>query len=58
MLVIILDKLDSEKYRKHLVFENENKVIYGVVLRETYVMLVLVILFYKNFYPGLEMIRF
>ena len=58
MLVSILDKLDSETYRKHLVFENENKVIYGVVLRETYVMLVLVILFYKNFYPGLEMIRF
>ena len=42
-------KLDSETYRKHVVFENGNKVIYVVVLRAIYGMLVVAILFYKKF---------
>ena len=32
--------MDSETYRKYVVFENGNKVIYVVVLREIYLMLV------------------
>ena len=45
----MLVKLDSETYMKHVVFENGIKVIYVVVLRETYGILVAEILLNKKF---------
>ena len=36
VLVDLLLEMDSGTYSKHVVFENEKKVIYMVVLREIY----------------------
>ena len=47
-------ELDSETYSKLLVFENGKEVIYVVVLREIFVIIIEEILFYKNFYGDLE----
>ena len=58
VLADMLVKLDIETYRKHVVFENVNKVIYVVLLREDCGMLVSVLLFYKKFSGYLENIGF
>ena len=58
VLFDMLFKLDCETYRKHVVFENGKKVIYVVVLREIYVMLVAALLFYKKFRVDLENVGF
>ena len=46
VLVDILVQLYSETYWKHVVFENGEKVIFVVVLKEIYGMLVAALLFY------------
>ena len=51
-------ELDSEMYSKHVVFENRNKFIYVVVLREIYEMLVASLLFYTKMCGDLENIGF
>ena len=51
-------KLDSETYSKHVMFENRKKVIYVVVLRKIYEMLVAALLFQKEFCGDLENIGF
>ena len=58
VLVDMLLELGSDTYRKYVVFENGKKVIYVVVLREIYVMLVAALLFYKKFRVDLENIGF
>ena len=58
VLVEMLVKLDSETYRKHVVFENGNKLIYVVLLREIYGMFVAEILLYRKFCGDLENIGF
>ena len=45
-------------YSNHVVFENRNKVIYVVVLRATYYVLVAALLLCKKFCGGLENIGF
>ena len=51
-------EMDSETYSNHMVFENGKKVIYVVVLREIYGILVVLLLFYKGFCRDLERIGF
>ena len=58
VLVDMILELDSETYSKHEVFENGNKLIYVVVLRAIYGMLVAELLFYKKFCGDLENIGF
>ena len=58
VLVEILLELDSETCSNHVVFENKKKVIYGVVLKSIYGMLVALLLFYKKFCRDLENIGF
>ena len=58
VLVYMLVELDSDTYRKHVAFENGNKLIYVVVLRVIYGMLVEDLLFYKKFRGDLKNIRF
>ena len=58
VLVDILVKMDSETYRKNVIFENEKKVIYIVVFRTIYGTLVAGILCYKKFCGELENIGF
>ena len=58
VIVDMLLELDSDTYSKHEVFENENKLIYVVVLRAIYGMLVAELLFYKKFCGDLENIGF
>ena len=54
---MILD-LDSQAYRKHVASENENKLIYTVVLRDIYRMNISSPLFYRKFCVDLENIGF
>ena len=56
VLVDILVKLNSETYKKHVVFENGNKVIYVVLLRAIYGMLVSALLFDNKFHGDLEIL--
>ena len=49
VLVDILFEMDSDTYRKHVVFENVNKLIYIFLLRAIHVMLVAELLFYNKF---------
>ena len=58
VLVDVLVKLDSEMYRNHVVFENVKKVIYVVLLRSIYGILVVALLFYNKFHGDLENIGF
>ena len=58
VLVDMLLELDSETYIKHVVFENGKKVIYVVVLRAIYGMLVSSLLFHNKFCGNLENIGF
>ena len=58
ILVYMIVELNSGTYRKHMIFENLDKVIYVVVLRENYGMLVSAILLYKKFCVDLENIEF
>ena len=58
VLVDMIVGLDSDMYRKHLLFENVKKVIYAVVLREIYGMLLAELLFYNKFGGELENIGF
>ena len=44
----MLLELDSDMNSNHVVFENGSKVIYVVVLKIKYVMLISGLLFYKN----------
>ena len=53
VLVDILVELDSETYKKHVVFEIGNKVINVVVLRAIYGMIVAALLLYKKIYGDL-----
>ena len=46
--------MDSDTYSKHMVLENGKKVIYFVVLRAIYGILVAAQLFYKKFCGDLE----
>ena len=48
VLVDMLLEMYGDTYSKHAMFENGNKVIYVVVLREIYLMLVAALLFYKK----------
>ena len=50
--------LDSQAYRKHVASENENKLIYTVVLRDIYRMNISSPLFYRKFCVDLENIGF
>ena len=45
VLVDMLVELDSETYRKHVVFENVKKAIYILVFREIYGIIVAALLF-------------
>ena len=54
----MLAELECGTYRKHVVFENVDKVIYVVLLREDCGMLVVVLLLYKKFSGYLENIQF
>ena len=56
VLVDMLVRLDSETYRKHVVFGNGKKLIYIVLLREIYGMVVAALLFYKNFCVDLKIL--
>ena len=56
--VDMLLELNSEMYSRHVLFENIKKLIYVVVLREIYGMLVVFILLYKKFCGDLENIGF
>ena len=56
VIVDIILGLDSETYRKNVVFENGKKVIYFVVLREIYGMLVAALLFYNCFIENLKIL--
>ena len=58
VLLDMLVELDSQTYRKHVVFENVMQVIYVVVLRKNYGMLVSELLFSKKFGGDLENIGF
>ena len=58
VLVDMLVELDSNTYRKHMVFENGKKLIYVVVLRAIYDILVAVLLFYNRSIGDLENIVF
>ena len=58
VLVDMLFELDSETYRNHVLFENEKKLIYDVVLRSIYGILVAELLLYKKFHKDLENIGF
>ena len=49
VIVETLLEPDSETYSKYVVFENGKKVIYIVVLRSIYGILLSVLLFYKKF---------
>jgi len=57
-LVNVLVKLNPDTYEGYLVYENGRKVIYVVVLRAIYRMLVASLLFYKKFRKDLENIKF
>ena len=46
VIVYMLVELDSDTYRKHMVFKNGLKIIYIFVLREIYGMLIAALLFY------------
>ena len=58
VLLDMIVELDSETYRNHVVFENGNRLIYIVVLREIYGMLVSELLLYNKFCGDLENIGF
>ena len=58
MLVDMIFELDIETYKKHVVFENGKKVIYDVVMRAIYGMLVADLLLYAKFCGDLENVRF
>ena len=58
VLVDMLVKLDRETYRNHVVFENGRKVIYVVVLKSIYGILVAALLFYNKFHGDLQNIGF
>ena len=49
VLVDMLFELDSETYRKHVVFENVRKGIYVVVLVSIYGMITAALLFHNKF---------
>ena len=48
VIVDTLVKMDSETYKKHVMFDYGNKVIYGVVLRSICGILAAALLFYKK----------
>ena len=50
--------MDGETYSNHVVFEKGKKVIYNVLLRSIYGMLVASLLFYEKFCGDLENIGF
>ena len=54
MLVDMLVEMDSETYRKNVVFETGRKLIYVVVLVSIYVMITAELLFYNKFHGDLE----
>ena len=56
VLVNMILELDSETYKKHVVFENGNKVIYVFLLRAIYGMLVSALLFDNKFHGDLEIL--
>ena len=58
VLVDMILEFDSETYSKHVVFENGDKVIYIVVLREIYEMLAAALSFYKKFCGDWKNIEF
>ena len=58
VLVGMLVELDIETYRKHAVFENGKKLIYDVLLREIYGIIIAKLLFYKKFCGDLENVGF
>ena len=58
VIVDIILGLDSETYRKNVVFENRKKVIYVYTLREIHVIIVAALLFYMKFCGYLENIIF
>ena len=58
VLVHMIVELNSETYRKRVVFENLYRVIYVVVLRLVYIMLVEALLFHINFCENLDNIEF
>jgi hypothetical protein len=58
VLVDLLCKLDPTKYGPYMVFEKGCKVLYVLVLRAIYGMLVASLLWYKKFRGDLEQIGF
>ena len=56
MLVDLLVEMYPEVYRKYVVYENVRKVLFVVVLRNMYGMLVKYLLWYKMFHSDLEYI--
>ena len=58
VLVDMLAELECGIYRKHVVFENGDKVIYVIVLREIYGIIVAELLFYNKLGGDLEKIGF
>jgi hypothetical protein len=57
-LVDILIKIDPELYKEKVVYEKGRRVLYVVVLKAIYGMLVAALLFYKKFRKDLESIGF
>ena len=58
VLVEMLVELNSKRYRSNMVFENGNKFIHVVVLKEIYLMLIAALLFFNKFCGDLENIGF
>ena len=58
VLVYILLELDNEIYRKHVMFENRNELIYIVVLRSINGMFLAALLLYNKFCGDLEKVGF
>ena len=54
----MLVEMDSEAYRKSVVFENGKKLIYNVVLISIHGIIVAVLLLYRKFHGDLEKIGF
>ena len=54
----MLLKLNPEKFKVYLVYEKGRKLIYVVVLREIYVMMVASLLWYQKFNKYLKLIGF
>ena len=51
-------KLDPIKYKDHIVYENNQQVIYVVILMAIYGMLIAALLWYKKFRSDLEEVKF